>query len=532
MPTIKQSMGFKALLAGSAAAIALAVAATGAVGQEQPVKGGKLTVHINRDIGGFDHIKVPQGGMGRFQVLNAVHDKLFEKDADGKIVPKLAVKATAADDFKRWRVELRKGVKFAPHAANPAEELTSEAYVHHWNRLLGSSLAGRFRAQLGSNLQKVVAIDKHTVEFQFGEPNLAFRDVMADGGVYVWFTNAPSFAKKFQEDPNYNRMSAGAGPYMVKEWVPGKGVTLVKNPNYWDPGSQHLDEIFYRITTGPETAAAWNAFAAGDLDVMWSLNGSGLARARKEGDKFNIANGTRGQLHFSINFQSSHAPLEDVRVRRALSHAIDRKAIIRIVGRNSPIFADQSFPPGSPWHCEGIAYPEFNVEKAKALLADFGKPVPKIEIWTLNIPSFRKTIEIIQAMWKKVGVESEIKVGGRGPTGVVFKIVKGETPAWMNPRGPLIHPTVFNMDLHSKHKNNIWRINSPKLDAAIAKVKAARGDAEVKAAHCAFEKAKTEVVAYMPFQYAPAAMMAQKHVGGVRTPNDANLGYHRLWRKK
>ena len=513
------------LLAGAAAAVAFAAGDVAA--QEQPVKGGKLTVHINRDIGGFDHIKVPQGGMGRYQVLWAVHERLFELDSGGNPVPRLAVKASPSDNFKTWRVELRKGVKFSN-----GEELTSEAYTHHFARLLGSGLAGRFKAQLGSNLQKVTGPDKHTVEFQFAEPNLAFIEAMATGGNYIWYLNAPGFAKKNENDPNYNRMSAGAGAYMVKEWVPGKGVTLVKNPNYWNPKEQHLDELFYRITTGPETAAAWNAFAAGDLDVMWSLNGSGLARARKEGDKYNIANGHRGQLHMSINFQAIHKPLEDNRVRLALAHAIDRKAIIKIVGRNAPTFADQSFPPGSKWFCDNIAYPEFNPEKAKKLLAEFGQPIPVLPIWTLNIPAMRKTAEIIQAMWKKVGVESELKVGGRGPTGVVFKIVKGETPTWANPRGSLVHPTVFNMDLHSQSKNNIWRIKSPKLDAAIAKVRAARTDAEIKAAHCAFEQAKTEVVPYMPIQYAPNAIMAQKHVGGVVPPHDPLLGYHRFWRKK
>ncbi len=86
--------------------------------------GGKFTVHINRDISGFDHIKVPQGGMGRYQVLYAVHDKLFSKDANGKTVSRLATKATHSDDFKNWRVKSPKldaAIKAIQAAGNDAE---------------------------------------------------------------------------------------------------------------------------------------------------------------------------------------------------------------------------------------------------------------------------------------------------------------------------------------------------------------------------------------------------------------------------
>jgi len=139
---------------------------------------------------------------------------------------------------------------------------------------------------------------------------------------------------------------------------------------------------------------------------------------------------------------------------------------------------------------------------------------------------------MIQDMWKKVGVTANVKVGGRGPTGVVGKIVKGLTPSYMVTRGSYVHPTVFDMKMLSTAKDNEWRIKSPKLDAAIKTVQAARGDAAIKKAHCAFEKAKTEVVPYMPFGYAIAGVVYQKDIGGMKAPNDGILGYHNLFRIK
>ena len=514
----------RSYLAGAALA-ALMLAGPG-VAQDTPRDGGNITVHINRDIGGFDHIKVPQGGMGRFQVLWAVHEMLFEKGENGEYMPALATEATHSEDFRTWQIKLREGVKFSNGAP-----LTSETYTHHFGRLLGSELADNFRAVLGGNLQEVAALDDLTLEFRFAEPNPAFQAVIASGGAYVMAANEVGFARENEANEEYNRMAVGAGPYMLKEWSPGEGVRLVKNPHYWNPEAQHLDEIFYRITTGPETGPAWNGFVAGDIDVMWSITGGALDRAR-DNPQFNLANGGRDQMLWAVSFQTSHEPLQDVRVRQALSHAINRDVILDIVLKNSAPLADQSFPEGSPWHCEGIGYPEYDPEKAKALLAEFGGEIPKLELWTYNIPSWQQATEIIQAMWAEVGVEAEIKVGGRGPTGVVFQIQSGATPTWMDVRGSLIHPTVYGMNFHSEHEGNFWKIKSPEIDAAIDAVHAATNDEELLEAHCAYEQVKTDVVPYLPISFAPAALIANANVGGVVKPNDVVLGYHKLWLKE
>tara|TARA_B100000315_G_scaffold239982_1_gene259357 strand:- start:1927 stop:3498 length:1572 start_codon:yes stop_codon:yes gene_type:complete len=488
--------------------------------------GGKFEVHMNRGISGFDHIKVPQGGMGRFQVLYAVHDLLFRQDSKtGKLIPRLATKATHSDDYKLWRVTLRKGVRFSN-----GEELTSEAYVHHFKRLLGSKLAGRYRAALGPRLDRVEAADKHTLNFIFSEPHLAFDSVMA-AGIYVWYLNAPGFAKANENKPDYNRMSVGAGPYMIKEWIPGKGVTVVRNRNYWNPKEQHADEIRYIIRTGPETGAPWNALRAKDLDVGWSLNGSILPRAMKNKNLV-VKNGGRGTMHWAVNFNQDYKPLDNLLVRKALAHAIDRQAILKVVTKGMAKLANQAFPKGSRWHCPGIKFPDYDVAKAKALLKQYGKPIPTFDIWTYNIPSFKKLTIMLQAMWKKIGVNVNVKVGGRGPSGVIFKIVKGETPIYMIVQGPTIHPTIYEMNMHSKAKDNNWRVRSPKLDAAIEKVQTARSDADVKKAHCAFEQAKTEEVPYQPFEHAILATVAQKGIKGVPYPDNPIIGYHHLYRDK
>ena len=102
----------------------------------------------------------------------------------------------------------------------------------------------------------------------------------------------------------------------------------------------------------------------------------------------------------------------------------------------------------------------------------------------------------------------------------------------MDVRGSLTHPTVFNMNFHSEHEGNFWKLDNPEIDAAIEAVRAATNDEELLEAHCAFEQLKTEVVPFLPISYAPAALIANDNVGGVMKPNDVVLGYHRLWLKE
>ena len=486
----------------------------------EPKRGGKIVAHINRDIGGFDHLKVPTGAMGRLQVLLAAHDLLFEIDMDtNKITPQLALDATSSNDFKNWRVTLRKGAGFSN-----GEEVTSEAYVHHFDRLLKSKIASRILFELGTPLKKVVAIDKYTMEFQFDKPHPSFKTIMASPK-YMWYLNAPGFAKENENKPDYNKMSVGAGPYMVKEWIPGKGVTMVRNPHYWNPKAQHVDEIFYRITTGSENNP-YRAALAGDIDVMWSF-GSTFRKGVKE-EKIDFIQGWRPSVSHTLQFTVSKEPVNDVRVRKAIAHAINRKALSNIIYPEFGQVSDEAFPPDSAWHCGNIKYPEFNPEKAKALLKEYGKPV-KFELWALGIPTFKKSAVAIQAMLKKVGMEVDVKVGGRGPTGLVPKVNRGELAAWIIGMGVLAHPQSRDVNMRSDHKGNRWHIKSNKIDAAIDGLQAARTPEEVKKAHCNFEQAKADELPIVTFTYAMLGMYKQKYIKGLPKPNSINFGYHKVW---
>ena len=171
--------------------------------------------------------------------------------------------------------------------------------------------------------------------------------------MFPWFLNAPGFAKKNENDPNYNAMAMGAGPYMLKEWIPKQRVVAVRNPHYWNKKKQHLDKIVWRVIGGPESTP-YLSFLSGELDVFNSV-GRTIAKARKDSKKrgFTMKEGYRETSHMTFQINSSKPPFNDRRVRLALAHAVNRPAAAKFLSRGTGGAATQDFPPASPVALQG-----------------------------------------------------------------------------------------------------------------------------------------------------------------------------------
>lgn len=412
---------FKRVQYGAAIVAAAAALTFGpAVLAQTPTKGGKVTVWLSRDFDGFDHIKVPASHQSRYQVLTAVGDLLFEADpATGKSIPRLALEASHNDDYTLWTVKLRPGVKFSN-----GEDLTGQAYVDHFTRLLATDLKSAYTTEIGARLESVTSPDPLTVEFHFSAPARAFDTAMATP-LYLWYLNAPGFAKENQDKDDYSLMAAGTGPYMLKSYEVGAQVTVVRNPYFWNPEEQHFDEIVFRIVTAPETAAPFLQTLAGDMDMMWTL-GPAIPLAEKEKDRVGMAVGFRNTMLGQLNFNTEKEPFNDIRVRRALAQAIDRQALADVISEGTAQLADQSYPEGFAYHCDGINYVGYDPEKAKALLAEYGKPLGKIELWSDFPVTMRTAAETIQEMWTQIGIDVEVKQGGSGAGSFVRAVANGE----------------------------------------------------------------------------------------------------------
>jgi peptide/nickel transport system substrate-binding protein len=487
-----------------------------------PKKGGKLRIAILADIGGFDSLKIPITGRQRAFVMQAIHENLFDMDPETfKIIPRTGLKAEASDDFKRWRVTLRQGVKYSN-----GEEMTSADYKAHFDRLLNSKKFGnRFRGTLGPRLDHVEAPSKYVVDFVFSEPSPGWETIMTLNDL-VWWVRPKSYLDANKDKKTFNNNTVGAGPYMLKTWRRSSSIVLAKNPNYWDKANQHVDEIHLQIIN--QQLSRMQALQAGQMDFLWLP--PALALVAKKDKRLRHVTGPSFFAGLGIGFNQGKPPFDDIRVRKALVHSLDRDLIGSVITKVPEKAPTHMYSAEHPWACKGIEFPKYDVAKAKALLKEYGKPIKT----TLNIVALRDLIrvgEAYQAYWKEAGIEVAVKPGGRGPKWG-RAVASGKFDFWWHNYQANNDPSLVGMIFHSKSRANLMKINDPEIDAAIAKVKAARGRTDRHKASCDFQRLLVKQVRILPWEQRGVTVVFQPYVKNVIKPLSIFPKYQRVWLDK
>ena len=503
------------VLLGAACAMFIAAATVSAVAQ-QPEKGGTLIAAMDREMTGFDSAVNPRPEYNRRNAMLPVYEDFFARDAAGNLVPVLGQSLESSRDKKIWRVRLRQGIRFSN-----GEPLTAAAYVVHFKRYRESPAWGFLRGMVGP-IEDVVATDAHTVEFRMSRPFPAFAAILSNP-IYVMWANAPEHTKRV--DKGLNRNPVGTGPYMVSDWEPGVSITYVKNPHYRNPESQHLDKIVFKVIKGE--LPRLNSLKSGAIDVMMTRDGKTANQAANDPDLAVLAEVVGGTT--TIEFNTGRPPLDDVRVRKALAHAVNRQVDLKASNDGFGLLSTDWFGPGSKWHCGGdTGYPAFNPGKAKALLKSYGEPV-KFRMITMAVKNFVVGAQVHQTFWRRVGVEVELKVVPPGPT-YFRELRRGTWDAWLVGISEAVDPGLQAQAFHSRNRSNVTKSNFPEVDAALEKAWRSHGDQETrKRAYCDYVRA---VIANQPIllrSHNNFALIARKHVKGLRKPNLTLSRIHEAW---
>ena len=514
-------------LLAAAAAFALSAAPLAAA-DESPARGGKLVVGLQQDIAGFDNFKALSFAYFRQYILQVIYERMFEVDGDTQeILPVHALSAEPSDDAKTWRVTLREGVKFSN-----GEDLNADAYVTHFTRLLTGNdgqFAGRYRRLIGPRLESVEKVDDLTVDFIFSVPNPGFMEMAAQPNMSWWVT-APDYLMANHGKPELNENPVGAGPYMLDEWRDGAFVRLVRNPHYWNPDGQHLDEITFMFI--PPEVNRVNALKAGDIDFIYVTRGF-IPDLEADPD-IHVMSGPSLAAGQAIGFNHSKPPYSDIRVRQALIHALDRH---KVTCAHTGICRDRAendmYGAGHPWHCPDVTWPEYNPEKAKALIdeyvAETGAPI------TFNVDHFpdawaEKSVLAMIDMWRAVGIEATQKAGPRGP-GFIRPLLAGEFDIFtfvenFSNADPSLAATRF----HSQHPSSRqFHLSNPRIDAAIEKMQAATDREARYAASCEYQQVLADEAAMIMYDHPQKHVAFRSHVKGVKKPFGASYGVHHLW---
>ena len=323
-------------------------------------------------------------------VYSNIFEGLTRFMGDGSVVPGLAESWEISEDGTVYTFRLREGVTFHDGSTMDAEDVKFSL--------------DRARAEDSTNAQKalfegiteVEAVDPQTVRVTLDGPNGSLLFNLAWGDAVIV---APESIGDIKTKP------IGTGAYTFQEWVQGDRITLARNPDYW--GDQPaLASATFKFISDP--TAAFAAMMAEDIDAFDNFPAPENLPQFEADPRFQVLVGsTEGETILSTN--NKQPPFDDIRVRQAVAHAIDRRAIIdgAMFGYGTPI--GTHFAPHNPAYKDLTGKSAYDPEQAKALLSEAGFAEGFDTTLHLPPPSYaRRGGEIIAAQLAAVGIKAEI----------------------------------------------------------------------------------------------------------------------------
>jgi peptide/nickel transport system substrate-binding protein len=341
---------------------------------------------------GLDPTTAPAASIGEI-VHYSVLEGLTKINMDGTISPLLAESWVIDPDGKSYTFKLRKGVKFHDGEAFDASDVKFS-----FERSKAEGSTNKAKKAVFDNISRIDTPDSYTVIVLLTQADGNFLFRMGENTAVIL---DPKSAATTATKP------IGTGPYKFESWAKGSAVTLTKYDGFRNAAAVKLKKVTYRFIS--DGAAQVAALLAGDVDAIpRGISAQSMKQFQSDPRFTVVIGGTEGKTIVSIN--NKKKPFDDVRVRRALAAAIDRKAIIdgSQDGFGAPI--GSHMVPSDAGYVDLTSVNPYNPEKAKALLKEAGVALPLNVTLTLPPPPYaRQGGEIVAAQLAKVGIVAKIE---------------------------------------------------------------------------------------------------------------------------
>lgn len=467
--------------------------------------------------------------------LQSLFRGLYKFAPDGTLVPALAESHTVSEDGLVYVFTLREGLKWSD-----GSPLTAQDFEYSWKRVLDPALASETAYTLYGVIKNGYEhfVDQTATADEVGVKALDDRTLevtlMAPAPYFISMTASTAFmpVKKAIIDEYGEEWETKVesyvcnGPFMVIEMLPDEKYVFVKNPHYYNADEVKIDTLEYVFLGASETVLL--AFEGGEIDVATSVNADAEAKYR---DTENLVISDRiGYRYYEFN--TANKPVDDARVRRALTMAINREVLISaILQSDMPAlrgFIPHAFPdiadPSKGWR---EVHPDTfseDIEAAKALLADAGYPdgkdFPAIRLVQTPDATLVKVAQAMAQMWKQnLNVDTEIVTvesgvywsdAGQRDTGE-FEL------AYMGYTGDYLDPSSILFNFASEKEENVMRWNN---EAYNDMMKKARSGVTGEEREKLFEEAEallTEECPVMPvYSYVSSALVSSRVKGFTR----------------
>jgi peptide/nickel transport system substrate-binding protein len=324
-------------------------------------------------------------------VLYNLFETLTKINSDGTVSPLLAQSWEVSPDLKTYTFTLKKGVKF-----QNGEPFNAAAVKFSFERA-GSEKSTNKDKRTFASMERVAVIDEHTVVILNKSLDPDFLFLMGQATAIIV---EPKSVETNATKP------VGTGPYQLSAWNKGASITLNKWDSYRNAAAIKMKKVTFKFISDPAAQVA--ALLAGDVDAFPRVTPRSVAQF-KTNTKFQVVvSGSRAKTILAVN--NKKKPLDDVRVRRAIAAAIDRKAVIEGAGDGYGVPIGSHYVPGAFGYVDTNGINPFNIEKAKALLAEAGVKLPlELSLKLPPPPYARQGGEIIAAQLAKIGIIAKIE---------------------------------------------------------------------------------------------------------------------------
>ncbi len=381
---------------GSAAA-SRAPASSGAAAASQAgtaKQGGTITVAMSKDLQVLNPLVKT---ISTDQVVRLLmFEPLLASDDQGNIKPKLAESWKVSGDGKTYTFTLRKGVKF-----HNGKEMTAEDVKFDMEYTMDRK-NGAYGYDRLSQVQSITAVDPYALQVELKDVSSSFLPALDS-------IEAFSVVPKDSLQPGVDKPNAfppGTGPFKYVSWTPKQQLVVDKFADYWGQKA-NVDRVIVKPIE--DATVRITALRSGDVDMIertpyeWvdqiksgKLQGIGLAEAKTAGYR-------------RIVFNYADPPFNNLKLRQAVSYAIDMKEIQQAAYNGFGQVADQKYPKGNKWYVEGVPSFPTDLDKAKQLVAESGYKGEPLEMVIENASDVQTVAATMQSQLKRVGINVTIR---------------------------------------------------------------------------------------------------------------------------
>lgn len=371
----------------------------------EPVQGGRLVYAVEADVASPWTPQNVVCDISCHMIMRTVFDTMAlwveGPDGDPVVVPNLLESFESNEDFTEWTLTPRQGIQFHDGTPFDAAAIKANLKGHLDSFLTGTALADVASVEVVGDAA-VVKMDRPWAHF----PGFLTGQIgyMASP---TWLAGVAAGTAQADEP-------VGTGPFVFQSYQPGGSFVATRNESYWraDEGLPHLDAVEMRVVA--DTQARRTALLNGEIDMTHTSTGDTIARLRED-DGIELTEDTLyGEAgYILLNNANPDSAIQDIRIRRALAHALDLDVLIERRYAGVPKPANGPFGPGQLGQLDDTGYPEFDQERARELVEEYKAdegidgPVP-ISYTTTSDPYSLGSAELVKQFWDAVGFETEI----------------------------------------------------------------------------------------------------------------------------